>query len=262
MKADKSETVAVNGDFKPCIVIPYYRHERAIADLLARLRGFGLPCWIVDDGSGGEAAEAVARLAAEQSEWLKLIVLPVNCGKGVAVRAGCAAAAAAGHTHAVQIDADGQHDATDLPRLLAAAQDDLKAVVTGVPSYDDSIPAIRYYGRYLTHMLVWLHTLSFDLADTMCGFRVYPLPVTLRLWARESVGHRMDFDTEILVRLYWSGVRVVNVPTRVTYPSDGVSHFRYLRDNLRMVWLHVRLFGGMLRRALCGRGFRQSHPSR
>jgi len=234
--------------FSPCIVIPYFDHEGAIGALIARLRPHRLPCWIVDDGSHAVAAAAVDRLAAVEDGWLRVLRLPHNQGKGAAVHAGCAAAAAAGHSHAVQIDADGQHDAADVPRLLAAAAAEPAAVVTGVPRYDDSIPWIRYYGRYLTHALVWLHTLSFDLVDTMCGFRVYPLAPTLRLWAQEPVGQRMDFDTEILVRLYWSGLRVVNVPTHVTYPADGVSHFRYLQDNVRMVWLHLRLFAGMLRR--------------
>ncbi len=234
--------------FRPCIVIPYYDHEGAIGGLVERLRPNKLICWIVDDGSGIEAACVVDKLAAAEDGWLHVLRLPHNQGKGSAVRAGCEAAVAAGYTHALQIDADGQHDTADVPRLLATAAADPAAVVTGVPRYDDSIPWIRYYGRYLTHALVWLHTLSFDLVDTMCGFRVYPLTPTLQLWRREPVGHRMDFDTEMLVRLYWSGLRVISIPTRVTYPEDGVSHFRYLRDNARMVWLHLRLFAGMLRR--------------
>ncbi len=242
------QAVIASAQFRPCIVIPYYDHEGAIGSLVERLRPNQLCCWIVDDGSSESAAQMVDSLAAAEDGWLRVLRLPHNQGKGSAVHAGCQAAVAAGYTHALQIDADGQHDAADVPRLLAAAAADPAAVVTGVPRYDESIPRIRYYGRYLTHALVWLHTLSFDLVDTMCGFRVYPLIPALQLWRREPVGHRMDFDTEMLVRLYWSGLRVINVPTRVTYPEDGVSHFRYLRDNARMIWLHLRLFAGMLRR--------------
>ncbi|HEX7381446.1 MAG TPA: glycosyltransferase family 2 protein [Nevskiaceae bacterium] len=234
--------------FRPCIVIPYFRHEGAIGGLLARLRPHGVPCWIVDDGSGGASAAAVRGLAETQPDWLHLLVLPENRGKGAAVHAGFTAAAAAGRTHALQIDADGQHDAADVPRLLAVAATTPDAVIAGVPIYDQTIPAVRYYGRRLTHWLVWLQTGSRDLRDTMCGFRVYPLASTLRVWARTPVGARMDFDTEILVRLYWAGLQVFNVPTRVTYPADGVSHYRYMRDNLRMIWLHCRLLGGMVRR--------------
>lgn len=247
-----ADAAGASAAFRPCIVIPFYRHERAIGQLLQRLRGYGLVCWIVDDGSGGAAAQVVAELAAAQSDWLELLVLRENQGKGAAVHAGCTAAAAAGYTHAVQIDADGQHEPADVPRLLEAAKSDLAAVVTGVPRYDESIPWVRYYGRWLTHVLVWVHTLSFDLIDSMCGFRVYPLEVALRVWESAAVGKHMDFDTEMLVRLYWAGTRVINVPTCVTYPADGTSHFRYISDNLRMVWLHFRLFGGMMLRVVNG----------
>lgn len=234
--------------FQACIVIPYFRHERAIGTMVESLRPHGLPLWIVDDGSGGEAAATVAALAAREPHWLRLIVLAHNQGKGAAVRAGCEAAFAAGFSHALQIDADGQHDSDDVPKLVEIARAQPRAVITGIPRYDDSVPALRYYGRYLTHGLVWLHTLSFEIVDSMCGFRVYPLAPALSQWRSGRVGVRMDFDTSIIVRLYWQGLRVISVPTRVTYPSDGVSHFDLVRDNLRMVWLHLRLFAGMLRR--------------
>ncbi len=58
----------------------------------------------------------------------------------------------------------------------------------------------------------------------------------------------MEFDADIIVRLFWAGTSVVNLPTPVTYPADGVSHFRMLSDNVRMARLHLRLLGGMLLR--------------
>jgi len=234
--------------FKPCLVIPYYRHERAIGLMVERLRPHGLPLWIVDDGSGGTASSIAAELVSYEPEWLHLIALPENRGKGMAVRAGCEAAFAAGFSHAIQIDADGQHDTDDLPKLVSLAREYPEAVVTGIPVYDESVPRIRFYGRYLTHALVWLNTLSFEIVDSMVGFRVYPLTAALELWREGRVGQRMDFDTSIIVRLHWAGLRVISVPTRVTYPSDGVSHFDLLRDNLRMISLHLRLLVGMLRR--------------
>jgi glycosyltransferase involved in cell wall biosynthesis len=234
--------------FSACLVIPFYRHEHAIGALLDRLQPHGLHCFIVDDGSGGESSRIVAEVTAQHAGWVTLVVLPQNRGKGAAVHAGCEAGFAAGFSHAVQIDADGQHDTDDLPKLVDIAREHPQAVVTGIPVYDDSVPRHRFYGRYVTHVLVWLHTLSLEIVDSMCGFRVYPLESALALWAREAVGQRMDFDTDIIVRLYWSGVRVISVPTRVTYPSDGVSHYDLLRDNVRFARLHVRLFGGMLRR--------------
>ena len=235
--------------FRPCVVVPVYDHEAAIAGTLAQLRPHGLRCYLVDDGSHAACARELDRLAAEQGDWLHLIRLPVNQGKGAAVMAGFAAAESDGYTHALQFDADGQHNADDVPRLLALAASHPQALITGIPRYDASVPRSRLYGRYVTHVWVWINTLSLAIRDSMLGFRVYPLAPTLRIWRTARVGRRMDFDTEIMVRLFWEGVDVLSLPTRVTYPADGVSHFDMLRDNLRISRMHARLFVGMLWRA-------------
>jgi len=142
----------------------------------------------------------------------------------------------------VQIDADCQHDVTGhFPRFVAQARAHPAAIINGVPQYDASVPKARFYGRYITNALVWLYTLSFEVRDSMCGFRVYPLARAVALDDAAPVGPRMQFDTDIIVRLHWSGVSVVNLKTSVTYPVDGVSHFDLLRDNLRMAGLHLRL---------------------
>ncbi|MFV0276877.1 MAG: glycosyltransferase family 2 protein, partial [Parahaliea sp.] len=112
-----------------------------------------------------------------------------------------------------------------------------------------NVPALRYYGRYLTHLWVWINTLSLEISDAMCGFRIYPLTATLAVVEGSATGNRMDFDPEIMVRLHWAGVQVVEHPTPVTYPRDGISHFRGLRDNALISWMHTRLFFGMLWRA-------------
>jgi len=230
------------------IVVPFYRHERAIAGLVAALKPLGLRCWLVDDGSGSRSAAVLNDLAANEADWLTLLRLPVNLGKGEAVMAGFAAAASAGCTHAVQIDADHQHRPADIPRLLALAETRPDALVTGIPVYDASVPKARLYGRYATHVWVWINTLSLDIRDSMCGFRVYPLTTALNVWQTSTIGRRMEFDTEIMVRMHWAGVTVLSLPTPVTYPADGVSHFKLWRDNLRISWMHTRLFFGMLRR--------------
>jgi glycosyltransferase involved in cell wall biosynthesis len=230
---------------KLCIVIPFYNHPRAIADVVASLKPLGLQCRIVDDGSDSASRQVLADIAARES-WVSVQTLPVNSGKGAAVMAGCDAALAAGFTHALQIDADGQHDVATVPTLLELARRDPAAMITGQAVYDDSVPRARRYGRYLTHVWVWINTLSFEIRDSMCGLRVYPLAAAVDTWRRHRLGVRMDFDTEILVRLSWSGVRVISVPTPVRYPSDGVSHFRMLKDNLFISRMHARLFFGML----------------
>lgn len=224
----------------PCILIPCYNHAGPLAAVLARLAEFELPCLLVDDGSEPVAAAALDALAA-QHPWVSLLRHSHNQGKGGAVMTGLRRAHELGFSHALQVDADGQHDLTDLPALLAEARQHPAALVSGRPLYDDSVPKGRLYGRYITHVWVWIETLSFAIKDSMCGFRVYPLASTCALLERVALGRRMDFDTEVMVRLHWAGVPMRFVPTRVIYPVDGRSHFRLFRDNLDISWMHTRL---------------------
>jgi glycosyltransferase involved in cell wall biosynthesis len=231
-----------------CALVPVYDHERAVGATVASLRAHGLAVILVDDGSGPSCAGVLRRLAAEDSN-VHLLRLAENQGKGAAVMAGLRAAADAGFTHALQIDADGQHDSSDVPRFVAAAGSEPRAVICGRPVFDASIPRSRRYLRYLTHAMVWLNTLSFDIPDSMCGLRVYPLSIVLPAIEAKPPGSRMDFDVEVLVRLHWMGVSMRWIPTRVRYATDGISHFRLVRDNWLITVMHTRLFFGMLRRA-------------
>jgi glycosyltransferase involved in cell wall biosynthesis len=231
------------------LIVPFYNHEHAIRQTIAALKSHGFECWLVDDGSDARCAPVLDTIAATEASWLRLIRCPVNRGKGVAVLAGFAAAHSAGCTHALQIDADGQHDFAAIPRITELARAHPDAIVTGVPVFDASAPAARRIGRKLTTFWVRVNTLSTVIEDAMCGFRVYPLAPIMRLARGAGFGRRMEFDPEILVRAVWAGVPVVSMPTNVTYPLDGVSHFKMWRDNARISWMHTRLFFGMLWRA-------------
>lgn len=233
---------------KVTAVIPVYNHEQAVPAVVAALRGHGLPVVLVDDGSNEACRLALEALARETGQ--RLVRLPVNGGKGAAVIAGLREALALGYTHALQVDADGQHDLRDVPRFLAAASREPDSVICGRPVFDASIPRLRFLSRYITHALVWLQTLSFSaVRDSMCGFRLYPLRTVLEVVDRDGVGTRMDFDVELLVKLVWRGRVLRWIDTRVSYPADGISHFRMLYDNLRLAGMHVRLVLGMLWRA-------------
>ncbi|MGF6412113.1 glycosyltransferase family 2 protein [Paraburkholderia sp. MM5482-R1] len=232
--------------FAPCIVIPIYNHKDAIGASVAHLAVHGLPIFVVDDGSDAPTQRVLAALALQYAQQMTLLRLPANGGKGAAVMAGLRAARAAGYTHALQIDADGQHDATDVPRFIDAARAEPGTVILGRPVYDDSVPKARLYGRYLTHVWVWIETLSLTIRDSMCGFRLYPLALACELIDSVRLPTRMDFDIEILVRLYWRRAAFRSVPTRVTYAADGVSHFDVLWDNVRISRSHTRLVFGML----------------
>jgi len=231
-----------------CIVIPIYNHKDAIGGTVANLIVHSLPLIVVDDGSDEATQHVLAELARRHAGQLTLLRLPVNGGKGAAVMAGLRAASDAGYTHALQIDADGQHDAADVPRFLAAARANPRAVVLGQPVYDASVPKSRLYGRYLTHVWVWIETLSLAIRDSMCGFRLYPLDIACALIDSVKLPERMDFDIEILVRLHWRRTGFVSIPTAVTYAADGVSHFDVLWDNVRISRSHTRLVAGMLAR--------------
>jgi glycosyltransferase involved in cell wall biosynthesis len=231
----------------PCLLIAIYEHGSTIGAVVDSLAGFDLPCLIVDDGSSQPTREALARVAAAHP-FVKLRRHDVNRGRGAALRTGYRWAASLGHTHAVQLDADGQHESRDVPRLLEAAQKDPRALVLGRPLFDESAPRARLFGRKLSQGLVWLETLSFAIADPLCGMRCMPLEPVLQVLDERPLGDRMDFDPEIAVRLYWMGLPVANVPTRVRYLPGGISHFRHGVDSLRIARAHVRLVGGMLLR--------------
>jgi glycosyltransferase involved in cell wall biosynthesis len=233
--------------FDACAVIPVFDHHADLPPIVAALRAGALPVILVDDGSAAATRQALQALAAADP-GVECLTFAENRGKGAAVMAGIARAGERGFSHALQIDADGQHELADVPAMLALAREHPRHLISGAPRYDASVPAARFYGRYLTHGLVWIHTLSFSLEDSMCGFRVYPVEPSLALARRVRIGRRMDFDTDIMTRLYWDGTESLFLPTRVRYPEGGRSHFRMVRDNARMAWLHLRLFLGMLPR--------------
>ncbi len=231
------------------VVIPVYNHGKAVGQVVRAVLPHGLPCLLVDDGSEPDCAAVLRELVNQHPGVVHLVRLDSNQGKGGAMVVGLLEALRLGYSHALQIDADGQHDTRDIPTFLALSQAHPKAIIAGCPVYDASVPKGRLYGRYVTHVWVWINTLSFDIRDSMCGFRVYPLAPTANLINSVPIGRRMDFDSEIIVRLHWRGVPVINQPTRVTYPLDGVSHFDMLRDNLRISLMHAKLFVGMVARA-------------
>ena len=225
---------------RPCAIVPSRNHWHALPDIVSCLRALDLPVFVIDDGSDEPAAAAIATLDAPET-GVTVHRLPTNRGKGAAVIVGFRLTIAQGFTHAVQVDADGQHDLDRLPDLLEHARRHPEALVSGHPVYDTSVPCGRRIGRWMTHLWVFVETLSLRITDSMCGFRVYPLDAVSRLLAQDKLGQRMDFDTDIMVRLFWRAVPPIMVPVRVTYPAGNASNFNLLADNLRITWMHTRL---------------------
>ena len=232
---------------KFCFVIPCYNHDAAIKNTVLALSEYAFPIIIIDDGSQASTKDVLQQVA-EEFKYVQLIHRAENGGKGAAMQTGLAAALDRNMTHALQIDADGQHDLNDLAAFITEATKNPQALVSGRPVYDDSISKGRYYGRFITHFWVAIETLSFKVMDSMCGYRVYPLAAYQQLIASSRLGMRMDFDIEVMVRLVWQGVEVKFVKTKVHYPEFGLSHFHAFKDNVLISKMHTRLFFGMLLR--------------
>ena len=229
-----------------CVIIPVYNHEAAIVKVVEQLKPLGIFCILVNDGSSDECSRVLQGIAEQQSGWLMLYERKNNGGKGAAVIDGFKLAIAKGFSHAIQIDADGQHKLDDISRFVNASEQYPECLIIGKPSFDASVPKKRLYGRQFTNLWVWINTLSFSIADGMCGFRCYPLNAVDELLKSVHLGQRMDFDIDIVVRLYWQGLDIVNISTDVRYPVDGISHFKMLQDNLLISGKHAQLFFGML----------------
>lgn len=232
----------------PCTLITIYDHPDTIHRVVAGLAPLDLPCLIVDDGSGPLTRKALAEVEAAFG-FVRVLTRERNGGRGAALKTAYRWALAEGFTHALQLDADDQHDPSSAPAFLEASRRKPEALVLGQPLFDESAPRSRLYGRWISRFWVWVDSWSFDVKDPLCGMRCVPLAPTVRLLDRARLGDHMDFDPELAIRLQWDGVPIENVPTRVRYFENGVSHFRMVRDNLRLSGCYARLFFGMLWRA-------------
>lgn len=236
------------------VLIPCYNHGSTLEGVIRKIasqaeratRSTPIPILIVDDGSERETQSSIESLT-QCFDYVHSLRLASNQGKGAAVLAGLRWGQVKGLSHAIQIDADGQHDIERLNDLIEASEQEPDVLVSGRPIYDETVPKARLWGRYITHFWVWVETWSLSIRDSMCGFRVYPVEKTLevaragRFIGLGEVGLGMDFDVDIMVRFYWAGGRIAFIPTRVVYPVGGISHFDVWRDNVRISWMHTRL---------------------
>ncbi len=232
------------------VIIPSYNPGPQVVDTVRAARAQWTPVWVVVDGSTDGSAASLQALARDD-DGLQVIVLPENRGKGSAVLAGISQARVAGFTHALTMDSDGQHPADLIPAFMAASQNRPEAMVLGKPVFAADAPALRVNGRKVSNGWANLETLWMGIGDSLYGFRVYPIAPLQRIMLANRWMRRFDFDPEAVVRLCWAGVPPLNrdAPVRYLRPDEGgVSHFRYLRDNTLLTWMHTRLFLGFLLR--------------
>lgn len=225
--------------FHPCVIIPTFNNPLTVRAVVETVREYVPDIVLVDDGSDAPGRQAVAELG--ELGLAHAVHRESNGGKGAAVKTGFEEARRLGFSHALQVDADGQHSLEDIPRFLEQAQERPEALILGQPIFDETQPSGRAIARKISVFWVNFETAGPVIADPQCGFRVYPLEAAIAARAR---GNRMEFDLEIPVRMVWAGTPVVNLPTRVRYLTEeegGISHFQLVRDNLRISWLHTRL---------------------
>ncbi len=223
-----------------CAIIPTYNNPETLRDVVLRVKTHIPEIIIINDASSAVTHDLCNALAHEGIARVHHRV--INGGKGAAVKDGLTIAAYEGFTHALQIDADGQHETHDIPHFLHAAQTGPYAMILGAPHFDSTAPKSRLWGRQISIFWTHLETGSTAITDPMCGFRIYPIHAALRV--ASNCGNRMDFDNAILVRMLWNRTPVINIPTRVRYltaSEGGVSHFRAVRDNIHISWMHTRL---------------------
>jgi len=228
-----------------CILVPHFDHVEQFVVFLPALIENGLPLIIVDDGSAEDQFAQLQRATQGVANLILDRIAP-NQGKGAAVMRGAEIAAEHGYSHFVQVDADGQHDVAGVHALLAAARAAPGDMISGLPQFSADVPPARLYGRKISLWWARIETLSLQIHDAMCGYRVYPVKTFNAICSAASVSRGMQFDTEIMVHFYWSGSDIRFVPVDVRYPAEGRSHFRLLRDNIRISTMHARLFCGML----------------
>lgn len=226
-----------------CVIIPVYNHPLKIDGIIRSLTDLNYHCIVLDDGSDDTCQRILESL--EKNSKVSLYRWNENRGKGAVVCDGLKIAHEKGFSHALQIDADGQHHLSDVEHLVNAANNFPKTVISALRPYAE-MPKSRRTGRRITDTWVRIHTLSNTIQDSMCGFRIYPLNSTMDLLDKTTVGRRMDFDTEIIVKLYWDGADVKHVPIRIRYDDDMPSHFKLISDNWRISLMHTKLFLCML----------------
>lgn len=248
---------------RAAVLIPSYNSGPLVRETVKEVLREWDEVLVVIDGSDDGSDGGLESLAKEGKN-LTVHRLPENRGKGAAVLAGINLLAEKGFTHALTMDADGQHPAEFVSIFMKAGEEHPEALVLGEPVFDDDAPALRVQGRKVSNTWANLETLWWGIHDSLFGMRLYPIAPLQKIFASTSGARRFDFDPEVAVRFCWKGVPVINIKTPVRYLSEeegGVSQFRYLRDNTLLTWMHIRLFFGFLVR-LPVLAFRGRNPLR
>ena len=214
----------MQADFRPVAVVPAYQAQATVGDVVRGLKGSISRIWVVDDGSSDGTGAVAERAGAD------VVRLAVNGGKGTAVRAGLARALDSEATHVAFVDADGQHDPADLPRLLQAARSGDEFVIGSRMGDPDATPAYRYRTNEIGSRILSRMT-GLEVEDAQSGYRVVAADVLRRL---DLKARGYIIETEILLKAARHIRRFRHVPVRAIY--GGPSHYRPFRDTWTISW--------------------------
>src|SRR5689334_6533335 len=140
------------------VVIPTYNNGLKVVETVREARKYWSPVWVVVDGSTDGAAELLHAVAETESD-IKVLTLQQNSGKGAAVLHALQAAATSGFTHALIMDADGQHPTYKIVEFMSASQAHPDAQILGAPVFGEDAPAVRVHGRKLSNFFANFETL-------------------------------------------------------------------------------------------------------
>jgi glycosyltransferase involved in cell wall biosynthesis len=225
------------------VLIPSYNTGARLKETVLAALEVWSHVWLVVDGSDDGSDQGLEDLTVSYPNF-RCLRKVANGGKGSAVLHACEIASEAGFSHALVMDADGQHPAASIQPLMHLSEAEPEAVVMGQPVFGPEVPKARLYGRRLTIFWTELETLRAGLGDTLFGMRVYPIKPLCHVMEATGFARGYDFDPEVAVRLVWEGVRPVQLKVPVRYFTEaegGISHFQYVRDNVKLTFLHVRL---------------------
>lgn len=226
-------------------VIPVYNHGSTLEAVVKNLIQYNFPIIVVDDGND-EKNKNLIKDVADRYPLVHLVVQKKNGGKGKAMKSGVRAAEKLGLTHIFQLDSDGQHDTTRIPRFLELSEQNPDAVICGYPEYDETAPKERVNGRKVANGWVHIVTLSKEIIDGMIGFRIYPVKPYIQICKYHIIDSRMAYDIDILVHFHWKGIKIISESVKIFYPADGISNYNYVRDALRLSAMYTRLCTGLI----------------
>ena len=226
---------------KICVIIPTYNNATTIRRVIEDVEKYCSSIIVVNDGSTDDTAAILQSIPSP----IEVVSYPDNRGKGYALVTGFKKATALGYTHAITIDADGQHFADDIPCFIEGLKHNPEGFIVGCRNLtEENMPRQNTFANRFSNFWFRLQT-GINLPDTQSGYRLYTLS---SLKGLNLITSRYESELELLVYAAWAGVDITSVNVKVYYPpaEERVSHFRPIYDFFRISVLNTVLCLGAL----------------